>query len=525
MTKKVNSNLSRRVIFKDEMVIAKVFRYDPSIDVTPAYVNYEIPWREDLTVLEVLRWIHENVDPISWRYSCRGMMCLKCGLQVNEEPRLACITLVKPGEEILIEPLQGFPVIKDLVVDYTKVRERESRARHWLQRAMPAEEPEVIDYQRHLTCLELMKCKACYLCHSVCPVVDVAWDKFCGPTVRMRIALRAYDPRDEADRLKQLVAEGLWLCSLCLKCKEVCPRDIDIPTLTVKDLREKAVAEGLPIPHGYIELVNMASKTGRVMEARGKSLLETMPETIKVENPVTRVAFFTGCVFDHMLQDAGRAALNVLKRNRVEVVLPKKQVCCGMPLFWTGQSRAAEDLVKKNVEVFEKAGVDIVLTMCAACGSTWREDIQKAAERVLGRKPKFDVLDIHDFLAKKIELAAEEMEQVEAKVTYHDPCHLKRGMGVYEEPRALIRKIPGIEFVEMRKADRCCGGFLRYNQPESAYRIGRIKVGLAMDSGADVIATACPLCTNQLRMITGRMSLDMKVLNVVELLERAYEIR
>jgi Fe-S oxidoreductase len=194
-----------------------------------------------------------------------------------------------------------------------------------------------------------------------------------------------------------------------------------------------------------------------------------------------------------------------------------------MPMFLSGQSKVAEQFVKQNVKVFEDANVDIVITMCSSCIAAWRKYVPKVAEQILGRQPKFEVLDIHDFLVNKVSLDARGMVQITDKVTYHDPCHLKRGAGIYKEPRMLIKMIPGIEFVEMREADKCCGGFLRFNEPQLANRIGEVKGELIRDSEANTVTTACPLCVSQLRIITKKIGLqNIEVLNVIELLERAY---
>lgn len=507
-------------------VVASIFRWNSSIDETPRYQEYRVPWRERLTVLEVLRYVYENYEPVSFEYGCRSIMCGRCGVQVNGRPLLSCVTFVDPGH-ITIEPLKGFPIIKDLVVDRSKIELRALNVKPQLLRINPPEkEPEILPIKTILECMETLKCRSCYLCHSACPVVDVAWHRSCGPAIRTRNqALRVYDPRDEADRIREVVDEGLWLCTTCLKCKEVCPREIDIPVLTIKNLREKATARGLPIPSAYKKLARMAIETGRILEAEGTPLLRMVPEVIKVRNAVERVGFFVGCVFDYKFQSAGRAALDLLRMNKTEVVLPKEQVCCGMPLMWTGQSQLVEEhFLKRNIAAFEKAHVETVLTMCPSCGMTWKEEIPTLSEKILGRRPEFELLDIHEFLTEKIDLNAKKMRTIKTKVTYHDPCHLRRGMGIYEEPRSLVKQIPGVEFVEMREADRCCGGLLRFSESTLANELAYKKLEFIKESGASVVSTACPLCSDQLSIAIRRRKVEgVNVLNVVELLKRAYE--
>lgn len=508
-----------------DKVIAKVFRYDPSVDSSSRFETFEVPYRDKLTVLEVLRYIYENYEPIAFRYSCRYLQCGSCSVQINGKPGLACGTYVHPGE-VTIEPLKGFPIIKDLVVDRRKINQRALEMRPYLQRITPPErEPEVLPPEQTNKFYEMLDCRNCYSCYAACPLTGLAWSKFSGPALMTKyLALRAYDPRDEADRIREAVLEGLWYCAQCYKCKEVCWKGIDIPTKVFKRLREEAVEAGIEPPRRYKQLADVAAKTDRIFEASGKSLLEIMPERITVEDPIAKVGVFVGCVFDYLQQDAGKAALEVLKRNHVEIVLPKDQVCCGMPMFSTGQSKVvASHLLKKNIEAFEKANVETVVTICPSCGMTWKKDIPRMAETVLKRKPKFEVIDVHEFLASKVKLSKDEMKPVKAKVTFHDACHLRRGMGIYEEPRALTRMIPGVEFVEMKEADRCCGGFLRYLDPTLANKIGTVKLNLAKDTSADLIATTCPLCVSQMSLIIKKMRLpNVEVLTVMKLLMRAY---
>lgn len=507
-------------------VLINLFRWDPYTDKAPRYKEYHVPWRDKLTLLEALRYVYEKYDPISFEYGCRSIMCGRCGVEANGHPVLACITFVEPGR-ITVEPLKGFPIVKDLVVDRSKVEARALNVRPQLFRAYPPhEEPEILPVESTKDCMELFKCRSCYLCHSACPVVEVAWDRFCGPAIRARNqALRAYDPRDQAERIREVVAEGLWLCTTCLSCKEVCPREIDVPALTIKNLREKAVAKNLPVPSGFEKAAAMAVKTGRILQPEGIPLRDTVSEIIKTNDPVEKVGFFVGCMFDNKLQNAGKAALDVLKLHNVEVIFPKDQVCCGMPMVWSGKSElVAEHFVKTNLAAFERAKVKTVLTICPSCCMTWKEEIPRLAQKILGRKPEFEVLDLHEFLNKKIDQKTDIMKTMKAKVTYHDPCHLRRGMGIYREPRSLVQQIPGVEFVEMREADRCCGGLLRFSEPTLANDLASKKLEFIRESGASIVATTCPLCMDQLSMALRRSKMEgIQVSTVLDLLNRAYQ--
>lgn len=215
-------------------VFAKVFKYDPSRDTEPYYETYEVPWKPYLTVLEVLRYISENYEDIAFDYGCRARYCGRCGMMVNGKPVLACLTPVEPGE-VTIEPLKNFPVIRDLVVDRSRIKSRLFNIRPSIQRKKPMKEIADVPYETFLKTYSLNNCRECLLCYTVCPVINdppKGSEMFCGPAVLLRLAQRFYDPRDEADRVAEAVHEGLWQCIMCGRCHEACLYGSDV----LKDL-------------------------------------------------------------------------------------------------------------------------------------------------------------------------------------------------------------------------------------------------------------------------------------------------
>ncbi|MDD5038470.1 MAG: 2Fe-2S iron-sulfur cluster-binding protein [Dehalococcoidales bacterium] len=245
-----------------EKVLAKVFRYSPDIDVKPYYKTYELPWKQYLSVLEVLVNIYENYEDIAFDYGCRGVWCGRCGVMVNGEPVLACMKAVNPGE-ITIEPLKNFPVIRDLVVDRTKVKSKLQSVMPYLRRKKPMEEMPDVSFEAYRKMCGLYRCTECLLCYTVCPALDDKMNlkDFCGPAALLKIGLRFYDTRDEADRVAQAVEEGLGHCTMCGLCHDVCYLGID----SMKDL---------PNPVGppelfYIDHLAMFEDLRKAAEKRG----------------------------------------------------------------------------------------------------------------------------------------------------------------------------------------------------------------------------------------------------------------
>lgn len=226
---------------------AQVFRYDPTTDVSPHYETYEVPWRENITVLEVLMYIYENHDPIAFDYNCRGRTCGRCSLMLDEEPVVACFTPIKEDRDIVIEPLRGFPVIRDVVVDKSEIMDK-IRIIELRQKVKPLEWADVeekMDPKVFAKIDMLQWCAKCMCCVAACPIIVNMNDleRFSGPAVMVAVALRYYDPNDLADRVLQAVSEGLFECTLCGNCMRVCPAGIDHLSVLM-ELRSEAEAKG-----------------------------------------------------------------------------------------------------------------------------------------------------------------------------------------------------------------------------------------------------------------------------------------
>jgi fumarate reductase (CoM/CoB) subunit B len=227
-----------------------------------------------------------------------------------------------------------------------------------------------------------------------------------------------------------------------------------------------------------------------------------------------KIAFFTGCMIDYRLPEVGFALLDVLKNQGIDVIVPVDQVCCGSPMIRTGQTEIVEDIVKKNAEVFKD--YDIILTVCAGCGATLKNDYPKYGVNL-------NVVEISEFLADNLNI--DNMNPVDLKVTYHDPCHLSRGQGIRKEPRKILEKIKGLEFVEMEEPDRCCGsgGGVRSGKPDLAAKIGKRKVDMIKDLDVNAVITICPFCEYHIRDSLKKEGLDIDVLNILKLLQLSYK--
>jgi len=451
-------------------ITVRILRYDPDQDRAPYFRTYTVKVNEGARVLHVLHAIHDTIDPtLSYRYSCASGQCGSCAVRVNGEPVLACMEEAKDNSTI--EPL-NLPVKKDLVTDLVPKLEKIA--------SFCRKDEIVLPKKADIDAIKpLRDCIECLCCVSACPAVDVT--NFIGPTGMRQEMRLALDPRDCCDRISEAVRDGLFTCTSCQACWKVCPKEIEIPGKAIEKLRAHANKRGFTLPR-HLEVADLIRKTGRSIAKTTASFLEQVPDVIEPDGPVrATVGFFVGCMYNLRQQQSALDAMEVLKRNGVRVIIPKDQVCCSSPLIRTGQLDYVDTLKQKNIDVFKSRGIDTVLTMCAGCGTTLKNDYP-------ADKP-FKVIDINELL---VQLGIEPPAKLGIRATYHDPCHLLRGQGIRDQPRELARQV--VDIVEMPAI--CCGsgGGVRSGMPEEAAALGKRRGEEIRKTGAELVITSCPFC-------------------------------
>ncbi|MDO8874097.1 MAG: fumarate reductase (CoM/CoB) subunit TfrB [Methanoregula sp.] len=470
----------------------RISRFDPENDETAHLETYTVNVNDGARVLHVLHAIHDTLDPsLSFRYSCASGQCGSCAVHVNGEPVLACLEEAKDG--MTIEPIH-LPVKKDLIVDLLPTLEA-------IAFLLPVED-SVLPKKSEIDAIKPLKdCIECLACVSVCPAVDVT--KFLGPTAMRQQMRLALDPRDSGDRIADAVRDGLFTCTSCQACWKVCPKNIEIPGKAIEKLRAQANTRGFTLPR-HLEVAALVKATGRSVPWTTETFLEKVPDVIEPYGPVkATVGFFVGCMYNLRQVQSALDAMEVLRRNGIRVIIPKEQVCCGSPLIRTGQLAIIETLKKQNIETFQSRGIDTVLTMCAGCGTTLKNDY----------KTPFKVIDINELLTQ---YGLEPPARLSIKATYHDPCHLMRGQGIRDQPRELIRQV--VDLVEMPSI--CCGsgGGVRSGNPEEAAALGSRRGKEIKKTGVDIVISSCPFCEFHITEHT-----DKPVKNITTVLLEGYK--
>ncbi len=380
---------------------------------------------------------------------------------------------------------------------------------------------------------------------------------------RGRVALARKGLEGELE-LSPNLFEQMYSCFACMACNELCPvgirpADLAIEMRQVQEKRQPAkwkqwlFADFIPLP-GRMELgtfpLRLYERLGvrkfvyrfklaslmpsqiRDLEAMlphlpRRPLRQVLPEITPslIENRF-RVGFFLGCAQSLLFAGESAASVRVLARNGCTVITPKETVCCGMPARGYGRDDLVRAQARHNIALFERINCDYVVTDCATCGSTLKEygrmlsDDPECAERAASFSQK--VRDVSEFL---MEIPLEKPQaRFESRVTYHDPCHLRRAQGVWKQPRALLNLIDGLELVELKEADWCCGsaGSQLITHYDTSRKVLEHKLDNLEATQAQFVASGCPGCQMQLNTGIRRRKLHMQVVHPVELLDRAY---
>jgi fumarate reductase iron-sulfur subunit len=219
----------------EDRILLKVARYRPEQAPAPYFDDYEIPYQDDMVVLDALNHIKDEIDgSLAYRWSCRMGVCGSCGMMVNYKPRLTCSTFLREfyPKPVTIEPLENFPIIRDLVVDMSDFMEKLREVKPWIIRKNegPVDEGEYVQTPEEV---ELYKqfsmCINCMLCYSACPVYAKD-SKFIGPAALALAHRYNLDSRDEGRAERQEIIGvdwGIWDCTFVGECSVVCPKDVD----------------------------------------------------------------------------------------------------------------------------------------------------------------------------------------------------------------------------------------------------------------------------------------------------------
>ncbi|MBU0971128.1 MAG: (Fe-S)-binding protein [Proteobacteria bacterium] len=422
---------------------------------------------------------------------------------------------------------------------------------------------------------QLVTCIRCGMCQSVCPLFEQTRKE--ADVARGKLALLS-GLMENMFTNPDGVNQRLNKCLLCGSCAANCPSGVNVLEIFIKARAILAEYQGLsPVkklifkrmlanPKTFDTLTQWAGRFQNLFikderNAQGTSCArlvspllfdrhilpmaktafhKTLAEASltkpgdRVVQPGSgkssglRALFFTGCLIDKVFPNVAHASVKVLTHHGVELTIPQGQGCCGIPALASGDRETFNKLVDHHLELFKREKFDVLITACATCTSTikklWPTIYKDASSGVREQLSLLSekTMDINQFLVDRVNpdffskpAAPEKSSEI---VTYHDPCHLKKSLGVAAQPRKIIQAA-GKTLVEMEGSDKCCGmgGSFNVYHYEISASIGNLKQKSIADTGCTTISTGCPACMMQISDMLAKQNQNIKVCHPMEL--------
>ncbi|MCL2760618.1 MAG: (Fe-S)-binding protein [Desulfuromonadales bacterium] len=408
---------------------------------------------------------------------------------------------------------------------------------------------------------EIKKCVKCGACRANCPAFS-AWQRE-PAAARGKIAIAKHLVKGDIEPNKETYSI-MSKCLLCGSCVEKCPNSAPTGAIVIAARELLAQKRGLTTFHKAVgevikrrRMMKFGALAGRIFgplffkkvpqtsglrlrfplpfiggkrhvpQIARKPFLSRYPEVIPGDEGKPKILFFAGCMINFIYPEIGEAAVALLKHLGCTIIIPKEQGCCGLPGMSGGDLKTVKELAENNLAEFERYECDYIVTACASCGNA----LHKLYPGIVGKRNPELVARLKAVAEKTVDISVllkklgfnpkDTGAGEELKVTYHDPCHL-RTSGITEEPRELISETPGVSFIEMENADKCCGlgGTFNVYHYDKSMDINEIKSRAAIKSGAEVLLTGCPGCMLQLSDGLKQHGSSMPVMHLVQVLAR-----
>ncbi len=381
-------------------------------------------------------------------------------------------------------------------------------------------------------------CNKCGFCLSVCPTYKAQGTEDASPRARIQLIDALKENRvGSSEKLKEIISK----CLMCGSCANICPSGINHYDRFMR-MREQMIAD-----HGdsveIKSLVYLLARESRISMAAGAARVaqklvpdafarkyrlgniplkrfpsfnkvpfrqaarkrltdaspkgQTAPDTLKYG----RVLYFTGCATNYLFDDTGFATLEILRNLGVDVVIPEKQTCCGIPMIFHGGRIKAQSNIKTNLACLDVSGFDAVIVDCPTCGAALKNEYPALVKEFGLDQARADqiaekVMDISTFLMTHGHPETFPAQTESVSVTYHQPCHLKNNMPHPSSSQALLKALPGVEYIPASDFNVCCGGggTFFYEYPDLSRGMVDKKVANANATGARFWVTDCPVC-------------------------------
>lgn len=368
---------------------------------------------------------------------------------------------------------------------------------------------------------QLYDCSRCGFCRvwgwegveHVCPTYPFTpgWEtQYARGRVRMAQAIL-----DNEIEVTEAYLEHAYACTLCGSCEAHCPVGLPLNEL-FHAWRVDLAKSGHILPdHG-----RATSMTQKFLNPYGPKR-DGANEHQALEHKKAKVLFYPGCTTNRMAQETVEAVVEILGKLDLDYALFEDDTCCGFPLYEVGQVTEAREIAAETLGRIAEHEPEILLTTCPACFKSFKHILPGEMDLAVD----FEVQHISTFLHP---LVQGRLAKKEIKVTWHDPCVLGRHLGMYEEPRDLLRAVPGLELAEMasnRKDALCCGagGGVYFTCQSMANQAVVQRLEDALETEADEIVTSCPNCYVRFRQMSRHHRMKIRAKSLSQVINEALE--
>ncbi|MBN1904753.1 MAG: (Fe-S)-binding protein [Deltaproteobacteria bacterium] len=356
------------------------------------------------------------------------------------------------------------------------------------------------------------QCFQCGLCDALCP-----WNRVRAFSMRRLV-------REAAFGLTDIGSEEIWLCTTCGICPAECPRD-------VRQIESGLALRRLASEYGvYPETARSLKGISASLTAEGNPLNEKRSDreiwaealSVKPFTEDTEYLYFPGCYlsYDPRLKRVARATANILKKAGVNYgILGQKESCCGESIRKSGDEALFKKLARENIKTFIENGVKRIIVSSPHCYHTFKNEYPEFMVN-------FEIIHITQLIYRLIQEGKLEIKKgYNKRITYHDPCYLGRHNNIYDEPREILKKVPALDLTELpdsHEKSLCCGGGggRIWMETKKGERFSDIRVKDAIDTGAEILATACPYCITNFE--DSRLTLNaedkIRVMDITEII-------
>ena len=315
------------------------------------------------------------------------------------------------------------------------------------------------------------------------------------------------------------VLHKIYACPVCGNCAVQCELEIaDQLVDFIEGLRAEVVRRGKgPMPNQKVFAESIKAEHNPYKEKHSDRLIWANNDVKRSDK--AEILYFVGCTSSYRQKELAVMTTKILNSLGVDYTVSDSEWCCGSPLMRTGQLELVDELIENNINLIKKTGAKMVITSCAGCFKTLKEDYPKFGKKIEG----VEILHITQFLEKMIkENKIEFKKEFNETITYHDPCHLGRHAGVFKEPRKVLQKIPGLKLIEMPRNKEnawCCGagGGVKSGFRDWAVEIASERTKEAEQTGASILVSSCPFCKTNLEDAIKATNSDLRFMDIVSI--------